>query len=153
MARAGQTAEVEFIRGDVNGDGEVTISDAVFLNAFQFVGPPASWPQCMASGDLDDNGTMELNDVVKTLDALYDCHGEFEIQNTIYEFGLNSSPVMKSKITFDSYPENIFLGDINNDSVLEVLVSGIGFDGLSILMRREGRLAENKIIRTTAEYF
>jgi len=64
----------------------------------------------------------------------------------VYEIGLNSFPVMKSKITFDSYPENISLGDINNDRIFEILVSGIGFDGLSILLRREGRLAENKII-------
>lgn len=64
----------------------------------------------------------------------------------IYEFGLSEPPKMRSKITFDSYPENISLGDINNDRITDVLVSGIGFDGLSILMRKEGRLAEKKII-------
>jgi hypothetical protein len=64
----------------------------------------------------------------------------------VYEFNLNSPPELKSNITFDSYPENIFLGDINNDKIIEVLVSGIGFDGLSILLRKEGRLAEKKVV-------
>jgi hypothetical protein len=64
----------------------------------------------------------------------------------VYEIKLNSIPKLKSKITFDSYPENISLGDINNDKVIEILVSGIGFDGLSILILKDGRLAEKKII-------
>ncbi len=64
----------------------------------------------------------------------------------VYEFGISSMPELKSKITFDSYPENISLGDINNDGFFEIMVSGIGFDGLSILIRKEGRLAETKII-------
>ncbi|MBT8380620.1 MAG: VCBS repeat-containing protein [Ignavibacteria bacterium] len=63
-----------------------------------------------------------------------------------YEFSLNSPPELKSRITFDSYPENIFIGNVNSDNVVEALVSGVGFDGLSILVRKEGRLAENKII-------
>ena len=86
-----------------------------------------------------------LNDI-NSINNRFVCVSRKNRLIAVYEIGLNSSPVMKSKITFDSYPENIFLGDVNNDRVFEVLVSGIGFDGLSILMRREGRLAENKII-------
>jgi hypothetical protein len=62
-----------------------------------------------------------------------------------YEFNLSATPKMISKITFNSYPENIFDADINGDGKLEVLVSGIGFDGLSVLFREKDRLAERKI--------
>jgi hypothetical protein len=86
-----------------------------------------------------------LNDI-NSINNRFVCVSRKNRLIAVYEIELNSFPVLKSKITFDSYPENISLGDINNDRIFEVLVSGIGFDGLSILMRREGRLAENKII-------
>ncbi len=64
----------------------------------------------------------------------------------VYNIGLTTAPELRSKVTFDSYPENISIADINNDGKVEFLVSGIGFDGLSVLFREEGRLAEKKII-------
>jgi hypothetical protein len=59
---------------------------------------------------------------------------------------LDSINVSKSKIEFDSYPENIFTADINLNGSEEILVSGSGFDGLSVLFRSNGGIGEKKII-------
>jgi hypothetical protein len=56
----------------------------------------------------------------------------------------------KSHIEFDSYPENIFLGDVDLNGMEEILVSGTGFDGLSILIRANGGIGERKIISATS---
>lgn len=69
----------------------------------------------------------------------------------VYEFTISFPPELISTIGFDSYPENISEGDINNDGKLEILVSGAGFDGLSILFTEKSRLAEKKIL--TGESF
>jgi len=64
----------------------------------------------------------------------------------VYEFNLSSPPELITAISFDSYPENISEADINGDGKLEVIVSGAGFDGLSILYFEENRLAERKVL-------
>ena len=56
----------------------------------------------------------------------------------------------KCTIEFDSYPENIFTGDIDLNGTEEILVSGSGFDGLSILFRSNGGIGEKKIITGTS---
>jgi len=63
---------------------------------------------------------------------------------------LDSIDAGKSKIEFDSYPENIFTGDIDLNGTEEILVSGSGFDGLSILFRSTGGIGERKIIVGTS---
>ncbi|MGB5893935.1 MAG: VCBS repeat-containing protein [Ignavibacteriaceae bacterium] len=50
-----------------------------------------------------------------------------------------------AKIGFDSYPENISVADINNDGDFEYLVSGSGFNGLSLLSFIDGELTETKL--------
>ncbi|MBI4606753.1 MAG: hypothetical protein HY721_32720 [Planctomycetes bacterium] len=47
-----------FVRGDCNGDGEVTgqVSDAVTLLAYSFLGSPA--PPCLAACDADGDGQV-----------------------------------------------------------------------------------------------
>jgi hypothetical protein len=55
-----------------------------------------------------------------------------------------------AEIAFDSYPENIFTGDINLNGTDEILVSGSGFDGLSILSRENGGIGERKMITETS---
>ena len=60
---------------------------------------------------------------------------------------------MRSEITnssFDSYPENIFTGDIDLNGKEEILVSGSGFDGLSILSLTSDGIGERKIITGTS---
>jgi hypothetical protein len=56
----------------------------------------------------------------------------------------------KGEITFDSFPENVYPGDIDLDGNDEVLVSGSGFDGLSLLYRAGNNIGERKIISGTS---
>lgn len=56
----------------------------------------------------------------------------------------------KNYIEFDSYPENIFSGDVDLNGMEEILVSGSGFDGLSILFRANEGIGERKIISATS---
>jgi FG-GAP-like repeat len=50
-----------------------------------------------------------------------------------------------TEISFDSYPENISAADINNNGDEEYLVSGSGFNGLSLLSYVDGEFIESKI--------
>jgi hypothetical protein len=64
-----------------------------------------------------------------------------------------SSDSLKEKlgeITFDSYPEKICTGDIDLNGKEEMLVSGSGFDGLSLLFRSGKNFGEKKIITGTS---
>lgn len=54
------------------------------------------------------------------------------------------------EITFDSYPEKICTGDIDLNGKEEILVSGSGFDGLSLLFRSGKNFGEKKIIAGTS---
>ena len=59
------THAVEFLRGDANGDGHVSISDAVFIFSHLFLaGDP---PECHASGDTDGSGAINISDAVHIL--------------------------------------------------------------------------------------
>lgn len=60
---------VAFVRGDVNRDGAVDISDVVFLLAYTFAnGPP---PQCLDASDVNDDGAIDLVDAVYGLAFLF----------------------------------------------------------------------------------
>ncbi len=63
---------------------------------------------------------------------------------------IDSLSEKEGEISFDSYPENIFTGDINLNGIEEILVSGSGFDGLSILYREGNAIGETKIISGTS---
>ena len=54
------------------------------------------------------------------------------------------------EITFDSYPEKIYIGDLDLNGTEEILVCGSGFDGLSILYRSGNDFGEKKIITETS---
>ncbi len=53
--------EIQFIRGDVNGDMHVDVSDYVYLWEYLRGGES---PSCMDAGDLDDDGRVTEGDVV-----------------------------------------------------------------------------------------
>ena len=67
-------------------------------------------------------------------------------------FYLSPDSVFESKgeITFDSFPENVYPGDIDLDGNDEVLVSGSGFDGLSLLYRAGNNIGERKVVSGTS---
>jgi hypothetical protein len=59
----------QFIRGDANGDGTITLSDAVFLINYLYKNGPV--PDPPAAGDANSDGQTDLGDVVYLLNYLY----------------------------------------------------------------------------------
>ncbi|MFN0057291.1 MAG: dockerin type I repeat-containing protein [Planctomycetota bacterium] len=58
-----------FVRGDLNHDGEVTITDLVyFVNYLYFAGPN---PVCSDTADLNDDGVIQLADAITMLSLLF----------------------------------------------------------------------------------
>ena len=60
---------VQFLRGDVNKDRDVTISDVVYLINYLFKGGPA--PDPIQSGDVNCDGTVTISDVVYLINYLF----------------------------------------------------------------------------------
>ncbi len=60
---------LHFLRGDANDDGEVAISDAIFLLQFLFLGGPS--PQCQDAADINDDGRLDISDAIFTLEFLF----------------------------------------------------------------------------------
>jgi hypothetical protein len=60
-------AQVPFIRGDLSGDGEVTLVDAILLA--RSVADRSVLP-CRDSGDINDNGLISLGDVALLMEFL-----------------------------------------------------------------------------------
>lgn len=61
--------ETTFRRGDNNGDGELDVSDAVFLLLYLFAG--GLEPECQKSADADDSGILDLTDATYLLDFAF----------------------------------------------------------------------------------
>ena len=62
-------AQEEFLRGDVNDDGRVSISDAHRLELFLFQG--ADKPGCLKTADSNDDGTINITDSIVILNTLF----------------------------------------------------------------------------------
>ena len=63
------SAQSQFLRGDSNFDGDVTILDALFTLNWVFVGGDA--PACEDAADYNDNGVINLIDPLNTLQFLF----------------------------------------------------------------------------------
>lgn len=58
-----------FIRGDVNNDGRLDLSDAIFiLNSLFAGGIP---PECLDSADVDDDGKLTIGDAIYLLNYMF----------------------------------------------------------------------------------
>ncbi len=64
----------EFRRGDSNADGELNVTDGVFVLSHLFSGGNA--PPCMQSADANDSGAVDLTDAVFVLNFLFSSGGE-----------------------------------------------------------------------------
>ncbi|MEM7260773.1 MAG: proprotein convertase P-domain-containing protein [Planctomycetota bacterium] len=62
-------SENEFIRGDINQDGSLNISDGIFLLSHLFAGGPA--PPCNSAADTNDDGIVNIGDVIAVLNFLF----------------------------------------------------------------------------------
>jgi hypothetical protein len=65
----GGPAAADFVRGDVNGDGIVSLADAYFLVNWLHRGGPA--PECPDAADADDDGKVDIADPIATLTSLF----------------------------------------------------------------------------------
>ena len=59
----------QFLRGDVNTDGNVDISDSASVLAFLFLGDAR--PRCMDAADANDDGAVDLSDSMSILERLF----------------------------------------------------------------------------------
>jgi photosystem II stability/assembly factor-like uncharacterized protein len=59
----------QFIYGDANGDGKITVSDAIYLINYLFKGGPA--PDPLLSGDADCDGQVKVSDVIYLINYLF----------------------------------------------------------------------------------
>jgi hypothetical protein len=62
-------ADDAFIRGDINSDGRISISDTLMLRRWLFLG--GFPPSCMDAADLDDDGRAWLSDAINVLAVLF----------------------------------------------------------------------------------
>jgi len=58
-----------FVRGDINGDGGVNLTDSIFLLNHLFQGGPA--PSCMKAADVNNDGNVNLTDSIFLLNFLF----------------------------------------------------------------------------------
>jgi len=58
-----------FHRGDPDGDGRISVTDAVALLLFLFLSGPA--PNCLEAGDIDDDGRLDTTDPIGILRWLF----------------------------------------------------------------------------------
>ncbi len=67
----------------------------------------------------------------------------------IYSFTSTGRAILSGVYKFKSYPENISTADVNKNGRDEILISGIAFNGLSILYRQGTAFRERKIVDNT----
>ena len=61
--------EKSFVRGDVNFDEKLDLSDAIFILSYLFLGGPP--PRCEDAADTNDKGTLDITDAVYLLNHLF----------------------------------------------------------------------------------
>ena len=59
----------EFTRGDADANGDVNITDGIFVLNFLFLGGPS--PTCMDGSDSDDDGAVSITDGIYILNFLF----------------------------------------------------------------------------------
>lgn len=140
------------IPADLNSDGndELILYSTVLKSIGIFAGMP---------GDSLELIEFKLNSEISQLKKLKDKTGSNNLfaaverrlrKISLIYISIDSLSEKKEEIEFDSYPENIFTGDIDFNGNEEILVSGSGFDGLSILYREGDAIGETKIITGTS---
>jgi hypothetical protein len=110
-ARAAE-GETEFIRGDANADGVVSLSDSVMLNRWMFFGRPDEFrPPCLDAADADDTGMVDLTDEIVIFQDLFWIDGweryviwDGEVHNVLPEpYPLKGTDPTPDSVTCDSF--------------------------------------------------
>lgn len=68
----------------------------------------------------------------------------------LLKISLDQIEILNDQMEFDSYPENIFTGDVELNGKDEILVYGSGFDGLSIISQTTEGIGERKVATGTS---
>lgn len=68
----------------------------------------------------------------------------------IYELQANGRPDLSTSLEFDSYPDYLSIGNVDDKGKNEILVSGSSFNGLSIIYQGDKELTEKKIVEGTS---
>jgi hypothetical protein len=63
------TGDLPFRRGDADGNGRVTVADAVAI--LQRFFPGWGWPACEDAADVNDDGTLDGTDAISILSTLF----------------------------------------------------------------------------------
>ena len=140
------------IPSDLNSDGneELIFYSAALKRLGIYIGIP---------GEQTELKEFQLKFEISQLKLIRDISGEAKLfaaverklrKVSLMYISMDSLSEKKAEIEFDSYPENIFTGDIDLNGNEEILVSGSGFDGLSILFRSNGGIGERKIVTGTS---
>ena len=61
----------EFVRGDNDGDGSLTVNDSILLLGHLYMGLPE--PDCRDAADSNDNGLLDITDAMYSLTFLFCC--------------------------------------------------------------------------------
>src|SRR2546427_7968191 len=84
----GRLGAVDFIRGDINGDGVVSIADAHYLTNYLFrFGPP---PECWEAADADNDEEVSIEDAIRMFNFLLD--GDSPLVPPFPDRGADSGP-------------------------------------------------------------
>jgi len=60
-----------FLRGDVNGDWNINVTDVVYLINYLFLIPPGPAPEPLETGDVNCDGAINVTDVVYLINYLF----------------------------------------------------------------------------------
>ncbi|MBI4605250.1 MAG: hypothetical protein HY721_25080 [Planctomycetes bacterium] len=63
--------EYGFIRGEINSDGKLDLSDSVFLLTYLFVDETAPPPRCFDAADSNDDALVDISDAILVLAYLF----------------------------------------------------------------------------------
>ena len=64
----GHPSSRKFIRGDGDGDGRISLADAIVIMLSTFDSRPLP---CLETGDVNDNANVDLNDVMDLLRFIF----------------------------------------------------------------------------------
>jgi hypothetical protein len=112
-----------YLLGDANGDGNINVSDVVYLINYLFIGGPA--PDPIARGDVNRDNFVNVTDVVYLINYLFiggpsPCEGKLlsssgNVVTTSKNTGIARIGFSEAKGAKDSQLEISILGDFNVD--------------------------------------
>ncbi len=129
-------AQSEFIRGDANQDGRVSIADMVTSNRQQFV--DGGLLDCMDALDFDDSGVIDISDLIALLAGLFVSSDWSEpVPAPFPRPGIDPTPDERKGITCESY--EIVEGEASDDIIR-----------LGVIEARPGEVVEVPIYLTNS---